>query len=89
MSPTMLQQADAHHRSLSAPTNGPFTYTDPLSEVPTLSGVDTSVDGSTPIIDMEGLLGPQRSEVVKQIGHACEKNGFFAVQKLYNCIHSS
>jgi len=89
MSPTMLQQVDAHHRSLSEPKNGPFTYTDPLSEVPTLSGVDTSVDGSTPIIDMEGLLGPQRSEFVKQIGHACEKNGFFAVQKLYNCIHSS
>nr|TKS02371.1 hypothetical protein D5086_0000166300 [Populus alba] len=78
--PTMLQQADAHHRSLSEPKNGPFTYTDPLSEVPTLSGVDTSVDGSTPIIDMEGLLGPQRSEFVKQIGHACEKNGFFAVK---------
>ncbi|KAG5223125.1 1-aminocyclopropane-1-carboxylate oxidase [Salix suchowensis] len=80
MSPTVFQQADALHPALSDPKNVQYTYTDPLSEVPALSGVDASFDGSTPVIDMEGLLGPRRSEFIKQIGHACEKNGFFAVR---------
>ncbi|KAI5571972.1 hypothetical protein BDE02_11G130900 [Populus trichocarpa] len=79
MAPTILPQAGDHLASAGA-NKAPYTYTDPLSEVPTLSGVDVSADGSTPIIDMEALLGPHRSEIIKQIGLACEKNGFFAVK---------
>lgn len=83
MSATILPQAGYHLASATC------AYTDPLSEVPALSGVDVSADGSTPIIDMEALLGPHRSEIIKQIGLACEKNGFFAVQNLCCCMHSS
>ncbi|CAK7357496.1 unnamed protein product [Dovyalis caffra] len=80
MSPTMVQQAEDHLALAAGAKNVPYTYTDPLSEVPTLPVVETSADGSTPIIDMEALLGPQRSEIIQQIGLACEKNGFFAVK---------
>jgi hypothetical protein len=36
-------------------------------------------DGFIPLIDMEELQGPRRSEIVQQIGHACQHYGFFLV----------
>ncbi|KAJ6332635.1 hypothetical protein OIU77_008658 [Salix suchowensis] len=79
MSPTLLQEVSDHH-ALAGAKKASYTHSDPLSEIPTLSGVDISADGSTPVIDMEALLDPRRSDAIKQIGLACEKNGFFAVK---------
>uniref|UniRef100_A0A6N2K5T8 Fe2OG dioxygenase domain-containing protein n=1 Tax=Salix viminalis TaxID=40686 RepID=A0A6N2K5T8_SALVM len=80
MSPTLLQEVSDDHHGLAGAKNASYAHSDPLSEIPTLSGVDISADGSTPIIDMEALLGPHRSDAIKQIGLACERNGFFAVK---------
>lgn len=37
-------------------------------------------DGFIPLIDMEELQGPRRSEIVQQIGHACQHHSFFLVK---------
>lgn len=57
----------------------PSNYVRPPSERPNLKDVHAS-DVSIPLIDLQGLLGPSRSDVVKQIGEACQNDGFFQIK---------
>ncbi|KDP27711.1 hypothetical protein JCGZ_19834 [Jatropha curcas] len=57
----------------------PSNYIRPLSDRPNLSDVQIS-DGSIPLIDLEGINGPNRSLVIQQIGEACQCDGFFQVK---------
>ncbi|KAH8518154.1 hypothetical protein Peur_037350 [Populus x canadensis] len=57
----------------------PPTYENPISTLPTVPEAELC-DGSIPIIDLEALHGPRRSHIVKQLGHACQHKGFFAVK---------
>jgi hypothetical protein len=56
----------------------PPTYESPISTLPTVPEAELC-DGSIPIIDLEALHGPRRSHIVKQLSHACQHKGFFAV----------
>ena len=77
MPATMLQVAEDLHAFPGA-KHLPPTYKDPISNLPTLPEAQVS-DGSIPIIDLEALHGPRRPEIVKQLGQACQLQGFFAV----------
>lgn len=57
----------------------PNNYIRPESDRPNLSEVETLTGTSIPCIDLHGLFGPNRAEIVKQIGQACEQHGFFQV----------
>lgn len=65
--------SDLASRISSVPSN----YVRPISDRPNLDEV--SLDDSIPLIDLQGLTGPNRSEVVKRIGQACQDYGFFQV----------
>lgn len=63
----------------------PSNYIRPLSERPDLSQVlhdyDTnSSHNNIPLIDLQNLCGPDRPNIVKQIGEACLNYGFFQVK---------
>ncbi|KAJ6293380.1 hypothetical protein OIU78_025370 [Salix suchowensis] len=58
----------------------PPTYKDPISNPPSTLPEAQVSDGSIPIIDLEALHGPSRPEIVKQLGQACQLQGFFAVK---------
>lgn len=62
----------------SSVSHVPSNYIRPISDRPNLSDVQTS-DDSIPLIDLQGLHGPDHSEIIKQIGQACQQNGFFQV----------
>ncbi|KAJ4728008.1 2-oxoglutarate (2OG) and Fe(II)-dependent oxygenase superfamily protein [Melia azedarach] len=66
--------SDLASRISSVPSN----YVRPISDRPNLDEV--SLDDSIPLIDLQGLTGPNRSEVVKRIGQACQDYGFFQVK---------
>ncbi|KAF3449247.1 hypothetical protein FNV43_RR09975 [Rhamnella rubrinervis] len=55
----------------SGAKNVPTSYIRPISDRPNLSVVHTS-DVSIPLIDLQGLHGPNHSDVIKQIAHACQ-----------------
>lgn len=57
----------------------PTKYIRPISDRPNLMEVHPS-DASIPLIDLHGLDGPQRSDIIKQIRHACQHDGFFQVK---------
>ncbi|KAJ6873125.1 hypothetical protein NC651_032093 [Populus alba x Populus x berolinensis] len=57
----------------------PSNYIRPVSDRPKLSEVLPS-DGSIPLIDLQGLEGPNRSSIVGEIGQACQTHGFFQVK---------
>ncbi|KAJ8633498.1 hypothetical protein MRB53_026834 [Persea americana] len=57
----------------------PPQYIRPLSERPTLLHVDPS-EPSIPLIDFEGFNGPDRPRIIKEIGLACQTDGFFQVK---------
>ncbi|CAK7357493.1 unnamed protein product [Dovyalis caffra] len=76
MPSSMLQVAEG--LALPGAKHLPTTYTAPIS-TPTIPEVELS-HGSIPIIDLEALHGPRRSNIVKQLGHACQHQGFFAVK---------
>ncbi|CAK9170329.1 unnamed protein product [Ilex paraguariensis] len=57
----------------------PSNYIRPISDRPNLNDVEIS-DGSIPLIDLQGLHGPHRVDVIKQIGLACQQDGFFQVK---------
>ncbi|EOY23819.1 hypothetical protein QUC31_008451 [Theobroma cacao] len=57
----------------------PFNYIRPISDRPNLSDVQVS-DVSLPLIDLQDLYGPNRSDILKQIALACEHDGFFQVK---------
>ncbi|KAI3894713.1 hypothetical protein MKW92_020219, partial [Papaver armeniacum] len=57
----------------------PSNYIRPVSERPNLTQVQSSEDSSIPLIDLQDLDGPNHSKLIKQIGHACQYDGFFQV----------
>ena len=59
----------------------PANYVRPRSDRPNLLDVQVS-DDSIPLIDLGGLTGSARSEVVKAIGLACQDDSFFQVHML-------
>lgn len=56
----------------------PSNFIRPLDERPNLQDV-RSLDASIPIIDLHGLDGPNRSDIIQKIGHACQNYGFFQI----------
>ncbi|EXC02138.1 Hyoscyamine 6-dioxygenase [Morus notabilis] len=56
----------------------PSNYIRPMSDRPNLDKVHTS-GASIPLIDLQGLRGPNHRDIVKQIGQACQHDGFFQV----------
>ncbi|KAJ0105557.1 hypothetical protein Patl1_17377 [Pistacia atlantica] len=42
--------------------------------------VEVSDASSIPLIDLDGLYGPRHSEIIQQIGLACQHDGFFQVK---------
>ena len=59
--------------------NVPSNYIRPIYDRPNLSDVHISSEASIPLIDLHQLSGPRRSHVIKQIGLACQHDGFFQV----------
>ncbi|CAK7357498.1 unnamed protein product [Dovyalis caffra] len=51
----------------------PSNYIRPVSDRSNFSEVETS--DFIPLIDLEGLHGPRRSKIIKQIGQACQDYG--------------
>ncbi|XP_022159616.1 protein DMR6-LIKE OXYGENASE 2-like [Momordica charantia] len=60
----------------------PSRFIRPVSDRPNSSDVhQPSSDGSSfPLIDLQGLHGPARPDILRQIGHACKHDGFFLVK---------
>ncbi|KAG6633818.1 protein DMR6-LIKE OXYGENASE 2-like [Carya illinoinensis] len=58
----------------------PSNYIRPISDRPNLSDVQISDQGFIPLIDLQGLEGPNREDIIKQIGQACQHDGFFQVK---------
>lgn len=56
----------------------PLNYVRPENDRPNLDEV-LAFDASIPLIDLDGLDGPHRSDIIKQIGLACQSYGFFQV----------
>ncbi|KAI3929941.1 hypothetical protein MKW98_004095 [Papaver atlanticum] len=58
----------------------PSNYIRPISERPNLTQVQSSQDSSIPLINLQELDGPNHSNLIQQIGHACQYDGFFQVR---------
>ncbi|XP_010919037.1 protein DMR6-LIKE OXYGENASE 1 [Elaeis guineensis] len=56
----------------------PYNYIRPLSDRPDLLNVESNA--TIALIDLQGLTGANRSQVVKEIGLACQNDGFFQVK---------
>ncbi|OAY72243.1 Naringenin,2-oxoglutarate 3-dioxygenase [Ananas comosus] len=65
-------------RAISSSNHVPSNYIRPVGDRPNLLDVESST--SIPLIDLHGLLGPARSDVIKEIGSACRTDGFFMVK---------
>lgn len=65
----------------------PSNYVRPFSDRPNLSDVQIS-EGSIPLIDLQDLNGPNHSDIIEQIGQACQHDGFFQVPGRYICVHA-
>ncbi|KAJ6972639.1 hypothetical protein NC653_033061 [Populus alba x Populus x berolinensis] len=63
----------------------PSNYIRPVSDRPKLSEVLSS-DGSIPLIDLQGLEGPNRSSIVGEIAQACQTHDLMRHCKLYYCL---
>ncbi|KAH9647643.1 protein DMR6-LIKE OXYGENASE 2 [Citrus sinensis] len=72
---TKLLLSDLASTVKSVPSN----YIRPISDRPNLTEVQIS-DGSIPLIDLQVLDGPRRLDIIKQIGQACQHDGFFQVK---------
>lgn len=57
----------------------PSNYIRPIDNRPNLTQVEVSDASAIPLIDLEGLHGPRRSEIIQQIALACQHYGFFQV----------
>lgn len=62
---------------VSGVSSVPSNYIRPISDRPNLDEV--SLDNPIPLIDLQGLNGSNRSDVVREIGQACQEYGFFQV----------
>ncbi|PKI38502.1 hypothetical protein CRG98_041104, partial [Punica granatum] len=71
--PSKVLLADLASEIDHVPTN----YVRPISDRPNLHEVETLAGASIPVIDLQGLHGPDHSQVIQQIGLACEEYGFF------------
>ena len=60
----------------------PSKYVRPMNDRPNLDEVQSSLDGSIPLIDLQGLHALNRSHVIRQIADACQTDGFFQVQSI-------
>ncbi|EEF47075.1 protein DMR6-LIKE OXYGENASE 1 [Ricinus communis] len=65
---------------VSTITSVPSNFIRPLSDRPNFNEVIQTSDCSIPLIDLQGLDGPLRSTLVKEIGQACQGYGFFQVK---------
>ncbi|KAH9678358.1 protein DMR6-LIKE OXYGENASE 2 [Citrus sinensis] len=72
---TKLLLSDLASTVKSVPSN----YIRPISDRPNLTEVQIS-DGSIPLVDLQVLNGPSRLDIIKQIGQACQHDGFFQVK---------
>lgn len=63
---------------VSGVTHVPSNYVRPAHDRPNLDLVQ-SCDHSIPLINLQGFDGSRRSDIVKQIGLACQDYGFFQV----------
>ena len=62
---------------VSTVSSVPQNYVRPESDRPNLNEV--TFDHSIPLVDLQGLYGPNHSSVIKEIGEACQNYGFFQV----------
>ncbi|KAK7258413.1 hypothetical protein RIF29_23988 [Crotalaria pallida] len=62
----------------SSVTHVPSNYIRPLPDRPNLEDVQ-SLDDAIPLIDLHGLDGPNRSQIIQKIAHACQNYGFFLI----------
>ena len=61
----------------------PSNYIRPENDRPKLDEVESfDGDDSIPLIDLQGLDGPDRFDVINQIGLACQFYGFFQVSPI-------
>ncbi|KAF7848098.1 hypothetical protein BT93_L2297 [Corymbia citriodora subsp. variegata] len=58
----------------------PDNYIRPEADRPNLIEVEVSDISSIPLIDLQGLSGPNRDDIIKQIGQACQQDGFFQIK---------
>ncbi|KDP28403.1 hypothetical protein JCGZ_14174 [Jatropha curcas] len=66
---------------VSSVNHVPPNYIRDLHDRPNLREVVETLDGSNiPLIDLQGLNGPNRSSLVREIGQACQDYGFFQVK---------
>ncbi|XP_021281410.1 protein DMR6-LIKE OXYGENASE 2-like [Herrania umbratica] len=63
---------------VSTVSSVPPNYVRPESDRPNLNEV--TFDHSIPLLDLQGLHGPNHSSVIKEIGEACQNYGFFQVK---------
>ncbi|XP_061995496.1 protein DMR6-LIKE OXYGENASE 2-like [Rosa rugosa] len=65
---------------VSGATHVPSQFVRPEHDRPNLDQVIQSSDMSIPLIDLQDFDGSRRSEIIKQIGLACQDYGFFQVK---------
>ncbi|CAN6718383.1 unnamed protein product [Malus baccata var. baccata] len=58
----------------------PSKYIRPITDRPNLTDFQISDTSSIPLIDLKDLHGPTHSDIIKQIGLACQTDGFFQVK---------
>lgn len=61
----------------------PYNYIRPISDRPHLSAVVQVPDVPIPLIDLQHLDGPNRSDVLQQLAMACQHDGFFQVPQKF------
>jgi len=61
----------------------PDNYIRSEDDRPNLTEVEASDASSIPLVDLQGLSGPNRDDIIRQIGRACQQDGFFQVRYLY------
>ncbi|KAL3742818.1 hypothetical protein ACJRO7_018168 [Eucalyptus globulus] len=58
----------------------PNNYIRPEADRPNLTEVGASDASTIPLIDLQGLFGPNRDDIIRQIGEACQQDGFFQIK---------
>ncbi|KAL3742810.1 hypothetical protein ACJRO7_018163 [Eucalyptus globulus] len=58
----------------------PNSYIRPEADRPNLTEVEASDASTIPLIDLQGLFGPNRDDIIRQIGEACQQDGFFQIK---------
>ncbi|KAK3434083.1 hypothetical protein EUGRSUZ_L00351 [Eucalyptus grandis] len=51
-----------------------------IDRVPGINRVEASDASTIPLIDLQGLFGPNRDDIIRQIGEACQQDGFFQIK---------